>query len=109
LCDREFTTVGEFPAGCSVWLDKELNNSLTLWTEWGLYGKDMEMKEQIGAAAGKIWHALEKNDQVSISQLPKLLKERDVVVYQALGWLAREDKIAYETRGNATYVSINHH
>lgn len=64
------------------------------------------MKEQIGDTAGKIWKALQGKDQVSVSQLPKLVKERDTVVLQALGWLAREDKIAYSTKGNRTFISL---
>jgi hypothetical protein len=60
----------------------------------------------IGKTAGKVWETLQKNGPLPISQLPKKVKERDVVVYQALGWLAREDKITYEARGNATLVSV---
>jgi hypothetical protein len=50
---------------------------------------------------------MDKKGKVSMSQLPKLMKERDVVVYQALGWLAREDKVVYTVEGRTTYVSRN--
>jgi hypothetical protein len=64
------------------------------------------MKEKIGLVAGKVWHALEKSGEVSLPQLPKLLKEKEVTVYQALGWLAREGKVSYRTEGTRTFVSI---
>ncbi|MBN2287925.1 MAG: winged helix-turn-helix domain-containing protein [Candidatus Glassbacteria bacterium] len=65
------------------------------------------MKAQIGAVAGKIWQALKGGGEVNISQLPKTLNEKQVLVYQALGWLAREGKIEYRTKGSRTYVSLS--
>jgi len=65
------------------------------------------MKEHIGTTAGRIWDTLQERERVSLSQLPKLLKERDTVVYQALGWLAREDKVEYRSQGKGTYVSLS--
>lgn len=65
------------------------------------------MKETIGETAGRIWQALRDKEAVGISQLPKVLKEKDVIVYQALGWLAREGKVKYETRGKKTLVSLS--
>ena len=65
------------------------------------------MKTQIGKIAGKIWEILGVNENVSISQLPKMLNEKPVVVYQALGWLAREDKITYHIEKNKTFVSLS--
>lgn len=65
------------------------------------------MQELIGLTAGKLWSTLKKNQEMSVSQLPKSLKEKDVVVYQALGWLAREGKVSYRTQGNRTFVSLS--
>ena len=65
------------------------------------------MKAQIGDTAGRIWDALSRNDEVSVAQLPKMLKERDAVVNQALGWLAREDKVEFRQKGNRTFVFLN--
>jgi len=65
------------------------------------------MKEQIGQTAGAIFKALESVDRMAISQLPKAIKERESITYQALGWLAREDKVTYETRGKTTYIYLN--
>jgi hypothetical protein len=63
------------------------------------------MKEQIGLTAGRVWQTLVKNGEVSLPQLPKLIKEKDAMVFQALGWLAREDKVKYRTEGVRTFVS----
>lgn len=64
------------------------------------------MKDQIGKTAGAIWEVLRSNNRMALSQLPRAVKERESVAYQALGWLAREDKIVYETQGKKTYVAL---
>ena len=64
------------------------------------------MKEKIGETAGIIWKILKSKGEVNISQLPKILKEKSEIVYQALGWLAREDKINYSTKNRRNYVSL---
>jgi hypothetical protein len=64
------------------------------------------MKEIIGQTAGRIWETLSEQSPVSVSRLPKLVGEKDAVVYQALGWLAREDKINYYTKSNRTTVTL---
>jgi len=65
------------------------------------------MQELIGRTAGKLWDILKKKDEMSIAQLPKTLKEKDAVVFQALGWLAREGKVSYRTQGNRTFVKLS--
>ena len=64
------------------------------------------MIAQIGETAGKIYHVLLSKEEVSISELPKLLKEKSVIVYQGLGWLAREQKISYRKKGGKILVSL---
>jgi len=64
------------------------------------------MKEKIGEAAGKIWYVLRENEEVAISQFPRMIKEKTFIVHQALGWLAREDKIVYRAKGNKIYVAL---
>jgi hypothetical protein len=66
------------------------------------------MKDRIGEIAGKIWTILGEKQNVDISKLPKILKEKGETVYQALGWLAREDKIKYHTKERKTFVSLTH-
>ena len=64
------------------------------------------MKEKVIEAAGKTWRFLGQNGQTNVSQLAKSLKEKDEVVLQALGWLAREDKIDYTVKNRRTFVSL---
>jgi hypothetical protein len=64
------------------------------------------MKEKVIEAAGKAWRFLGQNGQTNVSQLAKSLKEKDEVVLQALGWLAREDKIDYTVKNRRTFVAL---
>src|ERR1700733_7607340 len=64
------------------------------------------MKEKVIEAAGKTWRFLGQNGQTNVSQLAKSLKEKDEVILQALGWLAREDKIDYTIKNRRTFVSL---
>ena len=67
------------------------------------------MKEKIIKTAGSIWNALREKDKVEISRLPRMVNERTVIAYQAIGWLAREDKIEYHMKAGKTYVSLTEH
>ena len=64
------------------------------------------MKGKIIETAGKTWKVLGEKEEVKISDLGKLVKEKGDVVFQALGWLAREDKIHYIARKRQTFVSL---
>ncbi len=65
------------------------------------------MKNKIGETAGKIWKVLKKKGELNVTQLPKVLNEKSAVVYQALGWLAREGKIDYKIKAAKTFVSLS--
>lgn len=64
------------------------------------------MKDKIGETSGKIWKVIQKKGEVNVAQLPKLLNEKSAIVYQGLGWLAREDKIDYQTKGGKTFACL---
>lgn len=64
------------------------------------------MKDKVIETAGKTWRFLGQNGETNVSQLPRLLRENNTVVLQALGWLAREDKINYTIRSRRTFVSL---
>ena len=66
------------------------------------------MKDRIGEIARKIRTILGEKQNVNISKLPELLKEKGEIVYQALGWLSREDKINYHTKERKTFISLSH-
>jgi hypothetical protein len=49
--------------------------------------------EEIGEAAGRVWRALSENGPLTMAKLLKKVDEPRDTVLQALGWLAREEKI----------------
>ena len=64
------------------------------------------MKQKIIKCAGMIWVFLGKREEVTLAQLSKSIKEKSEVIFQALGWLAREDKIRYRETKRSIYVSL---
>ncbi len=63
------------------------------------------VEEKIAECAKRIWVLLEQTQEVNILRLSELLGERNVVAYQALGWLAREKKIQYTQKGSQVFIS----
>jgi hypothetical protein len=63
----------------------------------------------IGDMAGKVWKVLGAKDKIALTTLPKVLEEDGALVNQAVGWLAREGKIAFEKQGRAVYVKLTEH
>jgi hypothetical protein len=55
--------------------------------------------EQIGDTAGQVWHYLSENGPRSLTQLAKDIDAPRDVIMQAIGWLAREDKLSIEEEG----------
>lgn len=51
--------------------------------------------ETIGTWAGLAWQALYEADVLDLKQLRKIAKLKDKELCMALGWLAREGKIAF--------------
>lgn len=50
----------------------------------------------IGANAGCVWKALHEKGEMDFAKLKKETKLSDAEVWAAVGWLAREGKIASE-------------
>lgn len=65
------------------------------------------MEEKIGEMAGKLWKMLNTRGELAITQIPKLIKEKDSISFMALGWLARENKLRFRIIGNKTLVSLS--
>ena len=57
--------------------------------------------------AGIVWEALNQNGPSSIDNIVKATSLRRELVYGALGWLGRENKIAVERRGRALVFWLN--
>ena len=64
------------------------------------------MKDKIIETAGKTWRCLAEKGEVSVNDVSKLINERAEITFQALGWLAREDKISYTNKNKKDFVSL---
>ena len=62
-----------------------------------------------GANAGIVWRFLNSNGPNSIEGIVKATKLRRDLVFSALGWLGRENKIKMETKGRAMVFSLWEH
>jgi hypothetical protein len=60
----------------------------------------------IGDTAGTVWKVLVENGPLSMARLVKAVGEPRDTVMQALGWLAREDKVWIEEDGRTRVVSL---
>ncbi len=64
------------------------------------------MTNEIGDAAGKVWQLLNENGESTVAQLKKKLGGRTEQLHQAIGWLAREDKIVLNKKGTSLKVAL---
>ena len=63
--------------------------------------------ETIGTTAGVVWTALSTAGKMSTKELKKVTKiKADKELYSALGWLAKEDKLVFEEKGDDLYVFL---
>jgi hypothetical protein len=62
--------------------------------------------EMIGQTAGDIWRVLSERGGQSMAGLKKSVDAPEELILAALGWLAREDKLAFETNGRSVTVSL---
>lgn len=60
----------------------------------------------IGDTAGVVWKVLTTEGPMSMAKLVKAADEPRDTVMQALGWLAREDKISIEEEGRSRIVGL---
>ncbi len=64
------------------------------------------MVDTIGIAAGKIWKFLDKNGPASSTKIGNATGIGKNDVQRAIGWLAREEKIAIEQKGRTETISL---
>jgi hypothetical protein len=62
--------------------------------------------ESIGQTAGEVWHLLNRSGDVPLASIKKQVDAPADVVSAALGWLAREGKLAIVPNGRATHVRL---
>lgn len=63
--------------------------------------------ERIGQTAGAIWRLLDAEGPLAITRLVKEVDAPRDVVMQAIGWLAREDKIEIDEESRSKIVSLS--
>ena len=61
---------------------------------------------RIGDTAGQIWHLLDLEGPKKITQLVKEVEAPRDTVMQAIGWLAREEKICVEEQSRSRVISL---
>ncbi|HEY2411723.1 MAG TPA: winged helix-turn-helix domain-containing protein [Pirellulaceae bacterium] len=61
---------------------------------------------QIGETAGAVWRALSENRSLSLAKLVEQVGGNRDLVMQAVGWLAREDKIDITETKRGRIVSL---
>ena len=62
--------------------------------------------EELGEAAGVVWHTLHKHGPLTFAKLVKQTKLHRDVVMQAIGWLAREGKIEFDDNSRTKTVAL---
>ena len=62
--------------------------------------------EQIGETAGLVWSTLEEEGMMSLAKLSKAVDQPRDVVMQAVGWLAREDKVEIEESSRGRVITL---
>ena len=65
------------------------------------------MFHTVGEAAGEIWRIL-KDDKggLSVSAIIRMVKQPQSVAYMGIGWLAREDKLAFTQTKAGWLISL---
>ena len=67
---------------------------------------EMTMPEQVGLAAGSIWHYLSENGATSVAKLVQQLSEEEKIIQRGIGWLAQEGKITLDVVNRVETLSL---
>lgn len=67
---------------------------------------DQECIHEIGTAAGEIWQVLQREGTLTLARLTRELTCPRDVTMQAVGWLAREDKIDLQQTPRGRTISL---
>ena len=67
---------------------------------------EIAMPEQVGLAAGSIWHYLAKNGATSVAKLVNELSEEEKIIQRSIGWLAQEGKITLNVVNRVVTLSL---
>ena len=61
---------------------------------------------EIGHVAGDVWGALTRKGPLTVAAIKKEVKAPGDVVAAAIGWLAREEKLNFDTAGRIVKISL---
>ncbi len=64
------------------------------------------MEDKIGELAGYVWRYLEEVGEASVSEINKQVDAPRSKVCMAIGWLAREEKIFFDTEGRGSKLRL---
>jgi hypothetical protein len=64
------------------------------------------MQDKIGQMAGEMWSYLVQNGEVSTARLIRELGAPRDTAQRAIGWLAREDKLAFKVVKGVESISL---
>lgn len=64
------------------------------------------MQKEIGIIAGEVWHYLNERGPVSTLKLKSSLGISNSLLFTAIGWLLREEKIQIQETGNTFIVFL---
>ena len=76
------------------WLARE--NKVKKDHEWYRLD-DTNLDDEIGTTAGKVYKILDIWEQADVTTIERLSDQSNEEIYAAIGWLAREDKIASQS------------
>jgi hypothetical protein len=62
--------------------------------------------EHIGEVAGEVWGLLAEKDEQTLAVIKKSIDAPTDLVMAALGWLAREGKLAFAVSGRTVKMSL---
>ena len=61
---------------------------------------------QIGEMAGVVWHTLHDHGPMSVARLVRHIHAPRDLIMQAVGWLAREDKLHIEDTKRGKVIAL---
>lgn len=64
------------------------------------------MINEIGETAGRVWQYLNEHSPSTPREINRSLKLDQVMLYMAIGWLAREEKLIFAGAANAPKISL---
>jgi hypothetical protein len=66
----------------------------------------MDMMSSIRECTARVLDEIGRAERINILSIAEHLGERSLVVYQSIGWLAREGRIRFLQEGNQVYISL---